>query len=714
VNQGSSSDVISSAPRAVVRLSLVRAVPAWAWLIALVAVSAGVRLVLARGMVAPWIMVDELIYSELAKSLASSGHLLVRGHETGTSFGLVYPLLISPAWKAFSAVPQAYATAKVLNCYLMSLAAVPAYLIARRLVGQWLALLAAALSVAIPSMVYTGTLMTENAFYPLFLLAVLALVAYLEQPTLPRVVGVIAATGLAFETRTQAVALLPAILVAPALLSLYDRRGLRGLRDHGWLYGIGGSLVVLVLAVQAARGRSPLGLLGVYGSAGKDHYAVSDVARWLLYHVAELDLYVAVIPFAAFIALAMVGRRLPRPHRAFLAASIPVCASLLLVVAAFATHPDVARIEERNTFYLAPLLLIALVAWIDVGAPRPVLAAGVAVATAVALPGLIPYSSVINVSAVSDTFALLPLWWLQDHVVSLRHLPTLVVAASVLAGVLFLLVPRRFVLALPVLVFLLFAAELVPIEWGAHGVRQTSTRSLLAGVGNGRRDWIDHVVGAHANVLALWSGATSPLTIWENEFFNRSVGTVYDLNGRLPGNFPENQALPNRSSGLLSATDGRPLRDRYVLTDSSVSLRGRPVAGEPGNGMVLLRVGGPLRLQSFVSGLYPADTWSGKMVSYTRFDCSGGILSVTLGSDPALFSQPQDVVARSGGHVVGRVSIPPMRTGALTVPLVPEARRCKVRFVVERTAVPAVVSGGRNPDPRELGARFLRFDFRPR
>ena len=65
----------------------------------------------------------------------------------------------------------------------MSLAAVPAYLIARRVVGKWLALLAALLAVAVPSMVYTATVMTENAYYPVFLLAALALVALLERPS---------------------------------------------------------------------------------------------------------------------------------------------------------------------------------------------------------------------------------------------------------------------------------------------------------------------------------------------------------------------------------------------------------------------------------------------------------------------------------------------------------------------------------------------------
>ena len=53
-------------------------VPPWAWLVALVVVSAVFRYGLSRRVVAPWIMVDELIYSELAKSFAATGHFLIR------------------------------------------------------------------------------------------------------------------------------------------------------------------------------------------------------------------------------------------------------------------------------------------------------------------------------------------------------------------------------------------------------------------------------------------------------------------------------------------------------------------------------------------------------------------------------------------------------------------------------------------------------------
>ena len=43
--------------------SLVRAVPVWAWLTALVALSALARVFFALRIDAPWIVVDELIYS---------------------------------------------------------------------------------------------------------------------------------------------------------------------------------------------------------------------------------------------------------------------------------------------------------------------------------------------------------------------------------------------------------------------------------------------------------------------------------------------------------------------------------------------------------------------------------------------------------------------------------------------------------------------------
>ena len=52
--------------------SLARAIPVWAWLAGIVVLSTGIRYAFTRQIVAPWIMVDELIYSELAKSFAAA------------------------------------------------------------------------------------------------------------------------------------------------------------------------------------------------------------------------------------------------------------------------------------------------------------------------------------------------------------------------------------------------------------------------------------------------------------------------------------------------------------------------------------------------------------------------------------------------------------------------------------------------------------------
>ena len=141
----------------------------------------------------------------------------------------------------------------------MSLAAIPAYFLARRLLPATLSLVCAGLAVLIPSMLYTGMLMTENAFYPLFLLAAYLLVLVLEEPTAFRQIALLAVCAVAFETRAQAVALFAAAATAPVLLALIERRGSRAtLRRYSWIYGLLGGGALLALAATTAAGRSPL------------------------------------------------------------------------------------------------------------------------------------------------------------------------------------------------------------------------------------------------------------------------------------------------------------------------------------------------------------------------------------------------------------------------------------------------------------------------
>ena len=314
-------------------------------------------------------MVDELIYSELAKSFASSGQFLIRDHSTA-AYGVIYPALISPAWAVFKTIPDAYAAAKAINSVMMSLAAIPAYLLARRMLSMWWALGAAVLTVALPSMVYTGTLMTENAFYPIFLFAVLAVVVWIERPSTTTTLWVVALIALAYLTRAQALAFGPAILTAPLLYVWAQRRGWRALKDYRLMYGLVVAGGLLVIIVQVARGSSPLGILGAYQVAGETHYHFWPVVEWFWYQLGVLDLSLGVVPLAALIVLCAVSRGQDRRVQAFLAGSIAITFWLMLEVSAFASVHQL-RVEERNTFYVVPLFLIALLVWIDRGTPRP-------------------------------------------------------------------------------------------------------------------------------------------------------------------------------------------------------------------------------------------------------------------------------------------------------------------------------------------------------
>ena len=81
-----------------------------AWLAGIVVASALIQIVLSRGIAAPWIFADELIYSELAKSFAVHGSFSVRGVPTH-GLGFVYPILLAPAWRVSASMPETYVAA---------------------------------------------------------------------------------------------------------------------------------------------------------------------------------------------------------------------------------------------------------------------------------------------------------------------------------------------------------------------------------------------------------------------------------------------------------------------------------------------------------------------------------------------------------------------------------------------------------------------------
>jgi len=676
-----------------------RRVPAGAWLAGIVVVSFLVRWWIGQGMVAPFIMVDELIYAELARSLADGNGLLVRDEAAGV-VSVLYPLLIAPAFALFDSVPEAYAAVKVINAALMSSAAIPAYFLARRLLAPGLALVAALFAVVLPSLAYTGTVMTENAFYPAFLCVALALVLALERPTVARQAVLLGLCGVAVSIRVQGIALVLAALSAPLLLGAFARAPLRPWR---LLYGaVAGGALLLVL-LQVARGSSLTSLLGAYAVVGETGYDVTEVARYLFWHVAELDLYLGVFPVVAFVLLLARVRSLEPPAQAFLAAASALALWVLLVVAAFASQFAANRIQERNMFFLVPLFLIGLLYWVDRGAPRPRVLAIAAALVAGVLPSLIPFERFIETGAISDTLMLLPLWNLQDRI-TLPRIDEVVLLVGLAAAAIPLFLPRRFALALPLVILVYFALAFRPVTIGAHGLRVASEGALFTGITNPHRDWIDRAVPDGDRAAILWTARTDRFTVNQNEFFNRSVGTIYTLNGPVPGNLPETPVTIDARTGEVRRADGSVVREDYVLTDGSIAPDGRAVATDAVRGLTLYETGGPLVSTTSVEGVYD-DQWSGPEVTYRRVRCMGGSLTVVLDSDPSLFGRPQTVNGSSWDQST-IIRLRPNESARMLVPLTSIDGVCTARFTVTPTAVPG---GG---DDRELGVHFRTFEYR--
>ena len=680
-----------------------RATPAWAWLAIIVVCSSLLRLWLVRGMAAPFIFVDELVYSELAKGLAAGDGYSVRGLPV-SGYSLLYPLLIAPAYALFDALPDAYAAAKSINAVAMSLAAVPAFLIARRVVRPSLALLAAVMTVAVPSMVYTATLTTESLFYPLSLAFVWLLLRYLDQPGWSRLALMMVGLGIAFATRAQSLAFLPAIATAPFLLALFERRR-SALRPFVPLYALLAVGTVLVVGVQAARGLRPTDLLGAYSIVGDGGYDVSSVAHTWLWHIEELTLYAGIIPVVALVVMLCISRGLPPRVQQHLAATASVLVWGTLAVAMFASRFAPDRIQDRYLFFLVPLLVIVLLAWVEVGAPRPRLATGIAVVVALALPLLFPYGRFIGEPAKSDSIALLPLWTINRHLVFGTYWATVALVGAWLV-LLFLLAPTRAAVLAPLALLFVFVVVSRPVWAGPQGFKQAGAGALFQGIRGVERDWIDRAVPKGQEVVVLWTGRADRYTVNQNEFFNRRVGRVYYTDAPTPGGINETPVtrastagFPVMRAGVYFQPNDATVVAPYALLDGSITPDGVVVARDPLLGTTLWRLTGPLSSRATVTGLYADGNWSGRRATWRLLRCRPGSLTVSMHSDPSLFDTPQTVVARSGNRMAS-VRFAPDSPAFLSIPVAPDGRgicilapvhgdrpRCAPLRVMERVEV---------------------------
>ena len=173
-----------------------------------------------------YLMSDELLWEKLGLSIFESGSPLphVRGVAADAYSGL-YPLLTSIAY-ARDDMPDAFRAVHQINALLMASAAIPAYLLARDvLVSRLAALLAAALTIAVPWTALSVMVMSEPAAYPAFIWALLGMHRALARPSAVADALALAGIALALYSRTQFIVLAPAFVAAILIHEILQARG---------------------------------------------------------------------------------------------------------------------------------------------------------------------------------------------------------------------------------------------------------------------------------------------------------------------------------------------------------------------------------------------------------------------------------------------------------------------------------------------------------
>ena len=435
------STVVREAACHITRRVLRRLLSPWTILVALICASVIARAISGLRIGGLWIAPDEMIWAGLGRRLWEHGDLRLFGGAQQV-YGVVYPALVGGPL-SLAGLERGYDALKVVQPIVMSLTAVPVFLWARRLATPGWALLAAALTLAVPGLLYSGLVMSEVAFYPALVLAAWATAAVLEEPSHSRQALLVGAVVLAAATRLQAL-VLPLVVVTAA--------GPPRTRAEGCAPCAAALARVRRLpcprrGVAALRG-SPSASLGSYPLPRSAGYSVGDVLRFTEYHAAAVLVLVALIPACA-VALLVVEALAGRERSPGLAAY----SATVLALTALARRPGrrvhlgVRRgFSDRYLLPLAPVLFVGFAAWLarerrGRASPPP----GSSSAPSRCSPCFRSRDLIVQ-SAAWQSLGVVPLLWLRA--LGRGHLELVFWLGAAVALVAFALVPRRGLLLL--------------------------------------------------------------------------------------------------------------------------------------------------------------------------------------------------------------------------------------------------------------------------
>jgi hypothetical protein len=646
---------VAVAPARSVRLARARgalgarsALGAWHVLGLIVGASFLLRAVVGWLRATPTFFPDEYLYAELARSLAETGRPLVRG--AGAHFpALLQPFLTAPAWLVED-VETSFRLVQLLGACAMSLAAVPVFLLGRRLgLGERIALALAGLSLALPDLLYSSWVTAEPFAYPLALAAVLAGTAVLTRPSLRLQLTFAALMALAIFARVQFVVIPVCFLVALAAVGLRERRLRASCREQLPLLG----LFLLPLALLAAAG--PGRALGYYRDILDSPVDAPSFAKWTA--ADGLMLVFAsgwvLVPGALLGAYLALRRPRSRAELAF-GAFAPALVLALLAEAGFYSASVGDRIQERYFFYAIPLVGLLFALYASRGWPHK-LAHGLLAAGLVTAAARIPLSGY----SAADRKTGSPTLYALARLESLLGDPGL--AALAAAGLVALLSlaalaaaarsrrPTAVVLGLALGTCL--AASAGAAVFGHENAGRVRAQLLPADP-----SWVDST--GVEKVALLQAPFASKGAVQEQLFWNRSLDSLLLLPDAVaPDTFAATRVSLGPDGTLLAG--GRPLTGALLVDEYGATSRLR-VARELARSEVfrLLRPQGPARLELYMPGRY-FDGWLALQGSIRLWPDSPGTLGFTLSLPPS--ADPATVTFTSPGQEPRTIDVAPGR-----------------------------------------------------
>jgi hypothetical protein len=495
----------------------VASVSAALWLTGLVVVSFAARVAASVGHVAPRIFPDEYIYAALGRSIGD-GSLTIRGAPAGFP-ALLEPILASPLWLlAGDDMELGYRLVQGLHALAASLVAVPVYLLARRIgLSARLGLACAALTVALPVLMFAPFVMADTVALPLALGALAAGTAALDRPSGRTQVAFVVLAGLATLARIQYVALVPAFLVAALVVSGFGLR--RAVRDFRL------TLALLALPLVAAAAAGPSRALGYYDTVTQLSLDPTAIGRWLVSD-AMLLAYAAgwvLIP-GALVGLALgVARPAARVERAFASLAGASIVLLLGEASVYAANGS-ERFQER---YLAALLPLAPLLFC-LGARRldggPARAATALVAAGLfLLAAIVPLSGYVTQTGKLDSPTLWAVNELGDAAGGAGEGALVVAAVAGILAIAAAVVAQRRSLALPV-TLVLAGGVLVATSLGALRYDRIQSERTKLTFGETDQSWVDHTGLGPVSVLQL--PYSSRVQISSQLFWNQSLTSL--------------------------------------------------------------------------------------------------------------------------------------------------------------------------------------------